>query len=175
MKKIAIVYGRSLGEVGKRSIEELSRTLLDYTLEYPVCREYDESADMSEFRCIYIGTKKNNGYIEKNSKRSLLKKEEYFISVKNNIAIIEGYDEAGMLYGALDFYNKYIVKFEHPDTDKYWINLLTNENLPDFEYGSAPSINERGAMPPKRTSSPQKASLILSCAITNLPSTYPPA
>ena len=144
MKKIAIVYGRSLGEVGKRAVEELSRTLLDYTLEYPVCREYDDAADMSEFKLIYIGTKKNNGYIEKNSKRSLLKKEEYFISVKNNITIIEGSDEAGMLYGALDFYNKYIVKFEHPDTDKYWINLLTNENLPDFEYGSAPSINERG-------------------------------
>ena len=50
MKKIAIVYGKPLGEVGKRAVEELSRTLLDYTLEYPVCSEYDKSADMSEFR-----------------------------------------------------------------------------------------------------------------------------
>ena len=144
MKKIAIVYGKRLTEVGKRAVEELTRALLDYTFEYPVCREYDESEDMTGFRCIYIGTKQNNGYIRANSKKELSKNEEYFITVKNNTVMIEGHDDAGALYGALDFYNKYIVKHEHPDTDKYWINFLIGGDLPDFEYGSAPAISERG-------------------------------
>ena len=58
--------------------------------------------------------------------------------------MIEGFDDAGVLYGVLDFYNKYIIKYEHPDTDEYWVNFLEKDTLPDFEYASAPSVKERG-------------------------------
>ena len=123
MKKFAIIYGKLENCIQKRAVEELSRMLLDYTFEYPICVEYDGGEDMSEYNPIYLGTKKNNSYIRDTSKRILSKNEEYFIRVENNITVIEGFDDAGALYGVLDFYHKYVVKFQHPDTDQYWVNF----------------------------------------------------
>ncbi|MBQ9131541.1 MAG: hypothetical protein IJX62_03610 [Clostridia bacterium] len=144
MKKFAIIYGQLENDIQKRAVEELSRILLDYTIEYPVCSKYDESADMSEYKSIYIGTKESNPYIRNTSKKILSKEEEYFIKVENNTVVIEGFDDAGVLYGVLDFYNKYIVKYEYPDTGEYWVNFLEKDTLPDFEYTSSPSVKERG-------------------------------
>ena len=144
MKKIAIVHGEPATEVQKRATEELSSMLLEYTLEYPICIKCDTGADLSEYRCIYIGTKESNSYIREHSDFTLTESEEYMIKVSGGTVIIEGYDDAGVLYGAIDFYNKYVVKFQHPDDDRYFVNFLNEDELPDFEYGSAPSIKERG-------------------------------
>ena len=144
MKKVAIVYGEMKNDIQKRALEELTRTLLDYTVEYPVCLQYTDTLDTDAFRCIYIGTKDNNPYIQSVSKNTLSAPESYAMSVKNSTVVIEGYDDAGVLYGVLDFYNKYIIKFEHSAPGKFWVNLWDNEELPDFEYTSAPSIKERG-------------------------------
>ena len=144
MKKYAIVYGRMENEIQKRAVEELTTILLDYTLEYPLSIQYEETMDMSDFKCIYIGTKDNNPYLRKTSTAVLTKEEEYHIKAAGSVVTIEGYDDAGVLYGVLDFYNKYIVRSEHPDTDRYWVNFLENDTFPDFEYESAPSVKERG-------------------------------
>ncbi len=144
MKKIAIIYGQSENDVQKRAIEKLSTILLDYTFEYPACFKYDESMDVSAYTCIYIGTKKSNPYIRSTSQKTLCKEEEYFIKVLDNVVTIEGYDDAGVLYGVLDFYNKYIINYEYPDTEDYWWNIFEKESLPNFEHASAPSVKERG-------------------------------
>ena len=144
MKKIAIIYGKSDTEVQKRAIEELSEILLDYTHEYPACIKCGEDISVDGFRCIYIGTAENNSYIRSVSEGKASLPESYHISVKNDTVVIEGYDDGGVLYGVLDFYNRYIVKFEHPDTDKYWINCFDRDTLREFEYSSAPSVRERG-------------------------------
>ena len=143
MKKFAIIYG-DLSATQRVALGELSKMLLDYTFEYPVCLKYSEQADLSEYKAIYIGTKESNPYIKNTSKVSLNTEEEYNISVKNSTVIIEGFDDAGVLYGTLDFYNKYVVKFEHPDTDEYVINFLTVDSLPDFDITSSPRVKERG-------------------------------
>ena len=144
MKKIAIIYGLLRTDVQKRAVEELTEILLDYLLEYPVSVQLGEGIDTSSFRCIYIGTKENNEYIRLHSKGNLSTAEEYSISVRDDTVIIEGYDDAGVLYGVLDFYNKYVVKIEHPNTDKYWKNPFEFDLLPDFEYSSKPSVKNRG-------------------------------
>jgi len=144
MKKFAIIYGQSAGEIQKRAVEELTSILLDYTLEYPVCFSCEANTDLSDYRCIYLGTGESNPYIRRISDKTLCVKEAYRIQVADNTVYIEGFDDAGVLYGVLDFYNRYIVKHEHPDTDQYWVNFLERENLPDFEYASAPSVKERG-------------------------------
>ena len=144
MKNFAIIYGVLENDIQKRAIESLSAILLDYTLEYPACFSYDESKSMADYIRIYIGTKQSNPYIRNTSNKMLSREEEYYIKVKENVVVIEGYDDAGVLYGVLDFYNKYIVKYEHPDTDKYWVNFIEKGDLPDFEYTSAPSVKERG-------------------------------
>ena len=117
MKKFAIIYGQLENDIQKRAVEELSSTLLDYTFEYPVCCRYDENENLSDYKRIYIGTKQSNAYIRNASKIILSKEEEYFIKVENSNIVIEGFDDAGVLYGVLDFYNKYIVKYEHPEND----------------------------------------------------------
>ncbi len=144
MKKFAVIYGLLKTDLQKRAVEELTSILLDYTFEYPICIQYDEAWDASNYKCIYIGTKESNPYIAKVSTAKLSVQEEYRIKVENSTVIVEGYDDAGVLYGVLDLYNKYIVKYEHPGDDRYWVNFPTEDELPDFEYASAPSVKERG-------------------------------
>ena len=141
MKKFAVIFGSAISELQKRAVEELSRILLDETLEYPVCREYGEGADTGDYVCVYVGTKENHRYIREHSQGVLTKPQAYYLKVEADRVIIEGYDDAGVLYGAIDFYNRYILKHERPDTGANW---LRHEELPRFEYTSSPSVRERG-------------------------------
>jgi len=142
MKKIAIIYGTLENGIQKKSVEVLSKILLDYTYEYPCCFANSEVIP-DGYRRIYIGTKSSNSYIGKHSNALLSHKEEYYISIEDDIVIIEGSDDNGVLYGCIDFYNKYIIKHEFPHTDKYRINCF-EKDLPDFEYSSHPSVCDRG-------------------------------
>lgn len=144
MKKFAIIYGNTDSKIQKSAIEELTRILLDYSFDYPVCTPYDENTDMSAFFRFFIGTKETNAYIKANSDKILSKPEEYYIKAEKDSVIIEGFDEAGVLYGVIDFYNKYVAKFEHPESRYYWKNFFENDELPSFEYSSAPTAKERG-------------------------------
>ena len=49
MKKFAIVYGILDSDIQKNAVAELTRILLDYTLEYPVCLQYDEQVELSDY------------------------------------------------------------------------------------------------------------------------------
>ena len=142
MKKFAIIFGSHISEIQKRAVEELSKILLDEISEYPVCREYEECGDMSDYVRIYIGTKENHRYIREHSPKVLTKPQGYCIKAEKDHVIIEGYDDAGVLYGAIDFYNQYILRFERPDTGVF--RLGDTDPLPSFEYTSAPSVRERG-------------------------------
>ncbi len=145
MKKTAIVYGVLENEIQKRALEQISSIVLEHTLEYPACIKYSDMEDTDKFRYIYIGTKANNPYIAKHSLQKLTKPEEYSIDVSNDRVIIEGYDDAGTLYGCIDFYNKYIVKFENTDDgDINFLNVFAQEKLFDFSCSSAPSTSHRG-------------------------------
>lgn len=144
MKKIAIIYGNDHTALMKKAVETLSKVLLDYTFAYPVCFAYENGRDYAQYRCIYIGTKNSNSYIAQKSKVHLTEAESYSIFVQEDTVIIEGHDDAGVLYGCVDFYNKYIVKHEFTNNDRrYFINIFENQ-LPDFSYTSAPSVKNRG-------------------------------
>jgi len=143
MKKIAIIYGSYQTGVQKKAVALLTEYLLDYTLEYPLCFPYDEGTDLSAYRCIYIGTRENNAYIAGVSAQRLTHDEAYRISVHGDTAVIEGSDDNGVLYGCVDFYARFIVQCEHPDTDRYWVNPFEKE-WPDFECSSHPAVRQRG-------------------------------
>ncbi len=145
MKKIAIIYPRSLNDLQKRAVEILSSSILDYTQEYPVCIADDSMENVLGFRCIYIGTKESNAYIGKQCKEPLTVPEEYRILVEDDTVTIEGYDDAGVLYGAIDFYDRFILPNEYPDDgDLYRVNFFEKDRLPDFECRSMPSVKARG-------------------------------
>ena len=148
MKKNAIIYGAFTG-VQQKAVAVLSQIIMDSAEQYPICLPYESTADYSAYRCFYIGTKADNACIAANSPFALSKPEEYGICVKNDTVIIEGFDDAGVLYGCVDFYNKYIIPCEYDDPEKnrgaghYWRNIFEKE-LSDFTCTSAPSIRSRG-------------------------------
>ncbi len=143
MSEFAIVYGHNINSIGKKAIENLSEFLLDYTGEYPICKEYSEKEELN-CRCIYIGTKQNNPYIMENSGVVLNYDEEYYIEVKDDTVIIEGADDNGVLYGCIDFYNKYLLKMEFPHNENLVYPYKLHNPFSDFAYRSKPSVKNRG-------------------------------
>ena len=143
MKKFAIIYGCLRSGIQRKAVEMLSRFLLDETMEYPECFAYDAAADYSAYRCIYIGTRQDNPYIAQRCDASLGKPQQYRILVKDETAMIEGFDDHGVLYGCVDFYNKYIIHFEFLQRNGRCDNFLA-KSLPDYEYTSAPAVSDRG-------------------------------
>ena len=112
MKRIALIYGSKENKVQHKALEILGELLLEYTEEYPMCFGAEQYFDTEKFTCIYVGTKENNRYIKEHSSAHLCKPESYSISVRDGVVMIEGADDNGVLYGCVDFYNKYLVKKE---------------------------------------------------------------
>lgn len=148
MKKVAIVYGEIKNALQGRAVEEMSKLLREYLGEYPICVACDGTEQLDGYRCVYVGTRESNPYIAKNPASELSLPESYRISVKDDTVTVEGYDDAGALYGVLDFYNKYVIAYGHKkavrDSNINRTNLWEREALVDFELVSAPSVAERG-------------------------------
>ena len=143
MKKIAIVYGAYETGVQKKAVSLLTELLLDYTMEYPLCLRFEPGADYSPYRCIYIGTRGNNAWIAAQPGDPLTHDEAYRIRVRADTAMIEGSDDAGVLYGCVDFYNRFVTQCEYTRDDRYWQNPFDGE-WTDFDCTSHPAIRERG-------------------------------
>ncbi len=143
MKKNIIICGDS-NNIQNKAVNILTETLLDYTGEPPVCISHSDYVIEEGNRYIFIGTKENNPYIKKMSASDLKKAEEYLITVSDDNVIIEGSDEAGVLYGCIDFYEKYILPSEQTHSHVPYFKNIFEEKLPDFEYGSSPDIKQRG-------------------------------
>ena len=143
MKKNVIVYGEIQNGIQKKAVAILSEFLLDYSYDYPACYRHDEEYIRENARYFYIGTRDNNPCIKELSGGVLTHFEEYRIVVKDDTVYIEGSDDSGVLYGCIDFFDKYIIKCEYPHDDRYRINCFEN-TLPDFEYSSYPSVKNRG-------------------------------
>ena len=148
MMKNAILYGEIHSGVQRKAVETLSRILMDYCKDYPVCIQYEEGTDYTAYRQFYIGTKKTHPYIARTSETVLSTQESYHICVKDDCVVIEGFDDVGVLYGCVDFYNKYIVRYEYANEadDVFahtWHNIFADK-LPDFDRTSAPTVSDRG-------------------------------
>ena len=108
MKKNVIVYGEIQNGIQKKAVAILSEFLLDYSYDYPACYRHDEEYIRENARYFYIGTRDNNPCIKELSGGVLTHFEEYRIVVKDDTVYIEGSDDSGVLYGCIDFFDKYI-------------------------------------------------------------------
>lgn len=144
MKKIIIVYGDELSVLQRRAIEQITTFCQECTNEYPVCYKYDEKFDTTDARVIYVGTKANNPRVTELSCATLTKAEEYYIEVKGDVIVIDGFDDAGVLYGAIDFYHQYIVRYVHHDARPGYFDMFAWDDWLDFKRQSAPAVLERG-------------------------------
>lgn len=144
MKKIAFILGSSLSPVQRKAVAILSRFLLAYTKEYPICVSSQSTQDLSKYTCIYIGTRKDHPALPASSDSAPLCEQAYRISVQNGVAVIEGGDDAGVLYGCVDFYDKYVIRNEYTGGSQPYYRNLFEETLPDFTYTASPAIKHRG-------------------------------
>lgn len=144
MKDFAIIYGEYINGIQKKAVELLSEFLLEFTGKYPLCVRCGEENTLGECTKIYIGTKENNEYINKHSNAELHFSEEYAISVKSGTALIEGSDDAGVLYGCSDFYNKYLALNEYTHDGWSYVRNPFESTLPDFLLQSHPATANRG-------------------------------
>ena len=145
MKTFAILTPQNPTGLICRAVEILSSTLLDYTVAYPVCCTEGTLSEPADFHCIHIGTKQTNDYIRTHSAAKLTLPEEYAIAVSDSTVMIEGYDDAGVLYGAIDFYREYLMSCEYPsDARIHRHDILSSDTLPACFLQSAPAVRERG-------------------------------
>lgn len=145
--------------ISRYGIDLLSGAVSEY-LPYvlPVCLA-DEltQKEMEESNVIAVGIAASHPLLSKcrETGRCLApeKPEGYAISVGENplnkerkAILISGHDEAGVLYGCVDFCNKYLGKFVYPRlypfTDDFYKKPL-HDLLPPWEYSVSPAIPRR--------------------------------
>ena len=143
MKKNTILYGKAETPMQKKAISLLSALLLEYTSEYPAVFSASVGAERENDRLFYIGTREDHSVFCEAADTPLTHPEEYRITVKNDTVYIEGFDDAGVLYGCIDFFDRYIVKHEYTHDDRYRIDPLS-ETLPDVSFSSYPKVKNRG-------------------------------
>ena len=121
MKKNAIIYG-SLPENGiiENAVRRLSEIILDYTGEYPICFSDDTDSAAKESRRFYIGTAESNPAVAALAK-GLERPEEYRITVADDTVTVAGHDDAGVLYGCIDLYDKYLSSIEWTGESGHYI------------------------------------------------------
>ena len=125
MKNHIIVYGSDSG-VQKKAIEQLSKIIFDYTDVIPVAIQADAYEKTENCRYFFIGTNADNPQLPAIPDEIASKKEAYCIRVSNDTVQITGSDDAGVLYGCIDFYEKYILQVEnrHLHQPSYFIDIF---------------------------------------------------
>ena len=119
MKRWIIVYGKYSG-LEKKALNLINATVFDFYKDYISLYSAEEASTelLSENDIILVGTKASNNLIEKlivdGDFSEAMGEQGYSIEIKdsawnkeNQMMVISGYDEAGLLYGAVDFINKY--------------------------------------------------------------------
>ena len=129
---------------------------LSYVLPVRFAKDTTED-DLKNQNVIIIGTKKTNPFIKSMEETKFLSSPEgaegYSILVGENpfseahrIIVVSGTDEEGVLYGCVDFCNKYLGRFVYPSLyplgEEFYKKPLS-EYLPSWKYAATPSVPRR--------------------------------
>jgi hypothetical protein len=150
-----IIYGKYEG-VEKTSLDILYGAVSQYT-EYILTStgcDSIEQEELNNINPIFIGTKDSNKYISSFLQKGIIesnnKEEGYSIKVTKSIfneekqmIIILGNDDNGVVYGAVDFENKYLANAIHTNAPEKKYNNLFCDQMPEYEKVSAPCIKNR--------------------------------
>ncbi|MBR5388023.1 MAG: hypothetical protein IK147_00995 [Clostridia bacterium] len=159
-----IIFGKYDG-LEKKAVNLINSAVFDH-YRFPVsCFNADEVDKEIVNTCnlILVGTAKDNKYLGELVKKGVLKKPEkpqgYSASVKESlwngekdVMAVCGFDDAGVLYGSVDFVNKYlgylIYRTGVKDMTTCWHMYFDSPftvRPPHWEEVSAPSVETRGA------------------------------
>lgn len=143
MKNNVIVYGCADG-IFKTAVKKLSEIILDYTLAHPACIPECAYETKENTRYFFIGTRENSHVLRKRPHAPLALSESYRIDVENDNVYIEGFDAAGALYGAIDFYGKYLVYAESTHASAPYLKNPFEGALADACFTGSPAVKQRG-------------------------------
>lgn len=143
MKKTVIVYGKAETDIQKKALEMFSRLVLEYTAEYPALYTASEYTEKENERAIFIGKREDHPCLSVMEEMPPAYAESYRITVKNDTVYIEGSDDVGTLYGCMDFFDRYLIDLEYPNTELYQVNPFENP-FPDRSFSSYPKVRNRG-------------------------------
>lgn len=158
-------YGQNRWKVILGKYSGIERTAID--ILYGIVSEHtgyiltlensdsQNDSDLENFNPIFIGTKKSNHFIKQFIQNGIIKMnneaEGYSIKIMESIfnkdrqmIIIAGNDENGLIYGAIDFENRYLVNtmLFTSETTQYFKKPFNNV-MPEFELISAPKVRDR--------------------------------
>lgn len=155
--KFKIVYG-SFSGLEKKAVETISRAVsnyIDYTLTVAPANKITKE-ELALCNPIFIGTEESNCYLAEMAKNSSYIRscvnEGYSLKVTKSIynsdaqmIIISGFDENGLLYGAMDFVAYYLPFAKKPyGKERFFRKLFNGEKMEEYEKTSSPSIKFRG-------------------------------
>ncbi|MBE6570696.1 MAG: hypothetical protein E7656_00410 [Ruminococcaceae bacterium] len=143
MKDNIIVFGKYRG-IQENAINYLSELIFDYTGTVPACVSSSEYLAKENARCFFVGTLNDNMQIKNISNNRLCNAEEYRIKITDGNVYIEGYDDGGVLYGCLDFYNEYLMKQEKTQSSDPYITNPFDSDFVEFDFSACPSVKNRG-------------------------------
>lgn len=142
MKRNLIVYSRCDG-VQAQAVRHLTEILLDACGEQPACISADRYEENAAFRPFFIGVRSEHPYLQRLPGPAPAGEEAYRILVRDDAVFIEGSDGAGVLYGCVDFYARFLTKACLTHDQRYFASPFES-SLPDFELTSAPAARRRG-------------------------------
>jgi hypothetical protein len=160
MSRWIVIYGKYEG-LEKKAINMINGAVFelynDYLSFYESCVVGDEL--LKNNNLIIVGTNTDNRIISDLYNREVIKLSDkpqgYSIAVtdspfnsNNQIMLIAGYDESGILYGAADFINKYLGNIIYktgvrPMEYKAYFETPFKERAPEWNCVSSPSIKTR--------------------------------
>ena len=125
-----------------QAVRKLSEIILDYTCISPVCMHAHSVLPDETSRYFFIGTRKTNPFLDFGEKP--ISPESYRLEIKDGNVYIEGADAAGALYGAVDFYAKYLVYAESTHASAPYLKNPFEEEFAPFSLTGAPALSNRG-------------------------------
>lgn len=156
-----IVYGKYEG-LEKKALNLINASVYDLYKTPISCFDAEKVGKdlLTTCNLILVGTVKNNKYIGELVKTGAVQSPEfaqgYSASVKESkwnaekdMMVVCGYDEAGVLYGSVDFINRYL-GYKIYESQQYWTsNKIYFDNPfvirpPHWEENSHPSVETRG-------------------------------
>ncbi len=158
--RFIVIYGKYDG-LEKRALNLINGAVFDYYRNYISFYSSDlvDNETIENNNLILVGTQEDNKFIKElvlsGEVEESHKAQGYSATVKdskwnskNQMVVICGYDDSGVLYGAVDFVNKYLgyviykIGFGDMEQDRYFDSPFV-EKLPDWKVVSAPSVEER--------------------------------
>lgn len=151
MKSWRIVYGTG-SAIEEKALQRLYPAVYQYVNGQIACVSADEAteSDLKDFNLIFMGTEKSNSFLKGVAQKEYVAEgytliiEKSKFNSENQMVLICGEDESGVLYGCADFRHKYLANEKNNHNSGDYFKKLFDEPFTETNVFSAPAVKNRG-------------------------------